>query len=201
MRYVDKQEESAQTAVEQLRRALDALDGQSPVAVRKAEVAWLEAMEELDLLQIAKKSLLGSYRGRFVKCLPCRNPLNDEGSYLAHWQYNRGRICCVSTPSILKVLGFVAERVTTASSSFVTQPDKSNNSVVRARVYVRSPHIGKSIIPSLIINPTYNNEAPLRTDITPQIGMQHTEQGAQFLFRLVAQSRKCFTAVTAHKVG
>ena len=77
---------------------------------RKAEVAMLEAGEELDRIERAKDCMQSSYLGQFVKCLSCGNPFSDQYSYLAHWRYRSGRICCEFTPSILKSMGFVADR-------------------------------------------------------------------------------------------
>ncbi|MCA8314731.1 hypothetical protein LGN43_10600 [Burkholderia multivorans] len=105
--HVARKEEAAAGAVGQAESRLKEVS--TPGMQRAAEIKLLEAREELDLIQVAKKSLLSPYRGRFSLCTSCRNPFNDEGSYLAHWQYSRGRVRCVSTPSTLKVLGFVAD--------------------------------------------------------------------------------------------
>ncbi len=81
---------------------------------RRAEVASLEAQEALDLLSRAEAN--AQPMGRFMRCNACRNPFHDEGSYLKHWQYSsNGRIACVFTPSILKVMGFVADEHKTAN--------------------------------------------------------------------------------------
>lgn len=110
MSYIRRREEATLADVARLRRRLDALDGGAPEAIRKAEIAWLEAAEELDRVQFAQRGLIPSYRGRFVKCSACGQPFHDEGSFLAHWKYGpTSRIGCERTVSTLKVMGFVSD--------------------------------------------------------------------------------------------
>lgn len=110
MSYIRRKEEATLAEVERMRHRLDALDGNAPEPIRKAERAWCEAAEELDRIQLAQRSLIPAYRGRFVKCSNCGNLFHDEGSFLAHWKYGAtGRIGCERTVSILKVMGFVSD--------------------------------------------------------------------------------------------
>lgn len=101
-----EQEANALNALALAQRALDNVHNEA--GRRKAEEELLVAAEALDLVQAAIRNAQ-PYLGRFVKCATCRNVFNDEGSYRAHWRYERGRIRCVFTPSILKVMGFVAD--------------------------------------------------------------------------------------------
>ena len=75
-----------------------------------AQTSFYREMEELDRIHRALKSLIPNYHQRFVRCASCGNTFNDEGSYLAHWQYGlAGAIECVRVPSLLEARGFRAE--------------------------------------------------------------------------------------------
>lgn len=107
MGYIDNREQDALQRVLDAEERLKRLDGTG--ARLDTEERMIAAENELDLVQSAKRSLLPSYLGKFIKCTACNRPFHDEGSYLAHWESNRGRIGCIFTESILTQKGFVVD--------------------------------------------------------------------------------------------